>query len=285
MSLNARKNNLCLGVTIIILTLISFPPFRNVKAETASSTVHNRELVKKQVSQFFSDIPVMIEIARCESNFRQFADSGNVFKGGTNKKMIGIFQIYDDVHREMAKSLNMDIDTVEGNMAYALHLYEREKTNPWIDSMSCWNTKPVNEGNGQEATPLPITTNLNFGMIHPQVLTLQQILNKNGYTIASDGPGSIGNETTKFGLLTRVAVRNFQCEKRIVCNGDEYTTAYGVVGPRTREALLALASMGSSPQTDSSPSPALTKEERNAQIRSQIELLKKQITDLELKLE
>src|SRR6266540_6291158 len=45
--------------------------------------VHNAADIERQVRAFFADAPVMANIARCESKFRQFADSGNVFKGGT----------------------------------------------------------------------------------------------------------------------------------------------------------------------------------------------------------
>jgi peptidoglycan hydrolase-like protein with peptidoglycan-binding domain len=82
-------------------------------------------------------------------------------------------------------------------------------------------------------------------MIDPQVMYLQQLLNGAGYTIASSGPGSPGNETSKFGSLTRDSVRRFQCAKNIVCSGDEYSTGYGFVGNRTRTALLNVASVPS----------------------------------------
>lgn len=84
-----------------------------------------------------------------------------------------------------------------------------------------------------------LTATLSMGMISPQVLLLQQLLNAEGFTLATSGPGSPGNETTKFGSLTRAAVQKFQCAKNIVCSGNEVTTGYGLVGPHTRAALLA----------------------------------------------
>ncbi len=216
--------------------------------------------VEELVKEAFEETPVMVEVARCESKFRQFADSGNVLRGGTDNKMIGIFQIYDDIHRAKAKSMDMDIDTVDGNIKYAQYLYKREKTNPWISSMPCWDPNPVHE----QTSASTVDISLRFGMSHPEVITLQKILNEAGYTVASEGPGSPGNETTLFGNLTRLAVRKFQCDKNLVCEGDEYTTAYGVVGPRTREALTKLS-----------------KNDRIAYLEKKIVELKKQIADLE----
>ena len=54
-----------------------------------------------------------------------------------------------------------------------------------------------------------------------EVKTLQQMLNNNGFSIVSTGPGSKGNETTMFGAFTREALRKFQCAKQIVCDGTE----------------------------------------------------------------
>jgi hypothetical protein len=88
------------------------------------------------------------------------------------------------------------------------------------------------------ASGAAITANLSFGMVHPHVLVLQKMLNEKGFTIAADGPGSPGQETEKFGFLTRDAVRKFQCAEMKICDGDEYTTGYGFVGSRTRAALL-----------------------------------------------
>ena len=70
-----------------------------------------------------------------------------------------------------------------------------------------------------------------------EVKNLQIILNSLGFAITKQGPGSPGHETTFFGSLTREAVKKFQCQRNIVCQGNERTTGWGMVGPKTRAKL------------------------------------------------
>ncbi len=71
-------------------------------------------------------------------------------------------------------------------------------------------------------------------MVGEDVRTLQKLLNTHGYTIATTGSGSTGNETTYFGAATEAAVIKFQIAHNIV-------PAVGYVGPITRAALATLA--------------------------------------------
>lgn len=208
------------------------------------------------VRTYFADTPVMIEIARCESKFRQYAANGDPLYGGAGGKMVGVFQVYSDIHKSFAHTLGMDIETLDGNMAYAKYLYEREGTRPWLSSASCWGsvTQDADAPQVIYAVPEPqkgesiaiqptmsFSRNLSIGIEGEEVRTLQRYLNAAGYSIAASGPGSPGNETTTFGTLTRTAVRAFQCATLQLCSGDEYSNGYGSVGPRTREALLTSA--------------------------------------------
>ena len=99
---------------------------------TSTSTVHDPVAVEKKVREYFADTPVMIEIAKCESKFRQFTDSGSVLRGGGSMGMVGIFQFYEAIHKKAARDLGFDIDTVEGNLGYARHLYIQSGSNPWV---------------------------------------------------------------------------------------------------------------------------------------------------------
>lgn len=82
----------------------------------------------------------MIEIAKCESHLRQWVD-GKVLAGIVNPKDRGLFQLNAFYHKEAALKMGLDIETAEGNIAYAKHLYENEGTRPWDASKKCW--KPL----------------------------------------------------------------------------------------------------------------------------------------------
>lgn len=83
-----------------------------------------------------------------------------------------------------------------------------------------------------------LTRNLFPGLRDPEVMTLQQILNRDPDTrVATTGPGSSGQESDFYGSLTTDAVQRYQRKYTIVISGTPETTGYGVVGPRTRAAL------------------------------------------------
>ncbi len=123
-------------VTLTALTPSAFAQATTTATTTASSTPvgitwENQTEVEKRVRELFAFAPVMIEIARCESKFRQFTDNGNVLRGGGNAGMIGVFQFYEAIHATPALALGFDITTTEGNLGYARHLYTESGTRPW----------------------------------------------------------------------------------------------------------------------------------------------------------
>jgi len=84
------------------------------------------------------------------------------------------------------------------------------------------------------SSSISFTKNLHYGIIDDEVLLLQKKLNTFGYTVSPDGPGSIGNESTYFGVKTQIALRKFQCQEMGICSGMPTTTGYGNFGPATR---------------------------------------------------
>lgn len=107
-----------------------------VEAEkVALSSVSSIENV---IREHFKDTPIMIDIARCESEFRQFDNSGTVLKNPTSSAK-GVFQIMESIHKAPAARLGFDILTLEGNIAYAEYLLENQGTKPWNSSANCWN--------------------------------------------------------------------------------------------------------------------------------------------------
>src|SRR3989338_6522905 len=95
--------------------------------------------VEEYVRNYFSDIPIMIEIAKCESRFRQYDKNGNVLRGEENNLDRGVMQINEFYHGEDSDKLGYEILSIEGNTSYARHLYEKYGVRPWKSSAKCWS--------------------------------------------------------------------------------------------------------------------------------------------------
>jgi len=77
------------------------------------------------------------------------------------------------------------------------------------------------------------TRDLEFGMTGADIKELQKFLNAKGFVISATGAGSVGNETTLFGALTKNALIKFQIANKI-------SPAVGYFGPLTRSAVNKL---------------------------------------------
>jgi hypothetical protein len=158
------------------ITVLAQSATTTATTSIATSTLSNAD-VEARVESYFADIPVMIPIAKCESNFRQF-DMAGALSGGTNGGMVGIFQINAAVHKTFANSLGMDITTTDGNLAYARYLYEQEGTAPWNSSSACWKNA-ISKSAGMVATSTenysPQQT-AQIAQLRIQIATLQKIL-------------------------------------------------------------------------------------------------------------
>jgi hypothetical protein len=94
--------------------------------------------VEAYVRDYFKDTPILAEIAKCESTFKQFDSKGNVIRGKVNSGDIGVMQINKYYHEEDAVKLGFDIYTIDGNLGYAKKLYEKSGDAPWVHSSPCW---------------------------------------------------------------------------------------------------------------------------------------------------
>jgi len=88
--------------------------------------------------------------------------------------------------------------------------------------------------------------NLTLGDTGSDVRDLQRFLNSKGYIITNEGPGSPGNETERFGELTRAALIRFQRENNL-------QPAIGYFGPLTRALIASMSAL-----TSTIPAPAQT---------------------------
>lgn len=110
-----------------------------VNVEIAVATAPKQKTTEELVREYFKDSPELVAVAWCESRFRQFDANGDIHRGIVNSNDVGIMQINTVYHGEKAHSLNIDIYTLEGNMAYAKYLLERQGLQPWSASEPCWS--------------------------------------------------------------------------------------------------------------------------------------------------
>jgi len=95
--------------------------------------------IQKEVKTYFNDVPALARVAYCESTFRHFDEDGEVLRGLVDSRDVGVMQINEHYHLDTATKLGYDIHSLEGNMGYARHLYEKQGLQPWSASRSCWD--------------------------------------------------------------------------------------------------------------------------------------------------
>ena len=108
----------------------------SIKAEVREYTVP--ELIKGFSVLYGVDGEAALEIARCESEFKQYREDGSLVRGRKNRNDVGVFQINEKYHLERSRKEGFDIYTTEGNVAYAMWLMAREGDRHWHWSEKCW---------------------------------------------------------------------------------------------------------------------------------------------------
>lgn len=111
---------------------------KDVKAEDYQPITDARN-VERFINDYFADIPVLAEIAKCESRYRQFNSEGEVLKGKKNRYDRGVMQINVLYHAKNMEKLGLDAHNLDDNVAYARYLYEKKGVRPWISSSACWS--------------------------------------------------------------------------------------------------------------------------------------------------
>lgn len=126
-----------------------------IAADTAYGTIMTEPATTKEVvtlanteamvREYFADIPVMIQVARCESTFRHTLADGSVLRGLVDNRDTGVMQINTGYHGVRAAELGLNLEDIYDNMAYARYLYEKQGVQPWNASRPCWgNTLAYN---------------------------------------------------------------------------------------------------------------------------------------------
>jgi hypothetical protein len=130
--------------SLILLASAFLPASSNVPAQApATSTIaENLPLtsvsVEAYIRDYYKDSPILAEVAKCESTFRQFDSRGRVIRGIENPDDVGAMQINLFYHGESAEKLGYDLYTLDGNLGFAKWLYGKYGSNPWVHSSKCW---------------------------------------------------------------------------------------------------------------------------------------------------
>lgn len=90
---------------------------------------YEQEEVVEEILKIFPDAPIMVEVARCESNLNPNADRKGIDGG--------LFQI-NQVHLSRLATLGLDRYDLHDNIAYARMLYDESGLKPWYMSKHCW---------------------------------------------------------------------------------------------------------------------------------------------------
>jgi len=113
-------------------------PVEPTETKAVQTVFAESPTVEQYVREYFNDIPVMTEVARCESRFRHFGKNGDVIRGEVNSLDVGVMQINEHYHKATALKLGFNLYSLDGNLAYGRYLYEEQGTQPWMSSSPCW---------------------------------------------------------------------------------------------------------------------------------------------------
>jgi hypothetical protein len=105
-------------------------PFLGRNAEVEMFT---KKFFRDRLPSKFAE--AMIVIAERESQFNQNEKDGTPYRGRQNWKDVGVMQINEDTWLRKSQSLGYNIYTLEGNLKFALWLFQKEGFKPWKSSV------------------------------------------------------------------------------------------------------------------------------------------------------
>lgn len=98
----------------------------------------NRKTTEQEIVDRLGESHPLVDVARCESSYRQLNDDGSLLRGSINPQDVGVLQINERYHLDNSRKLGYDIHTLEGNLDYGEYLYETQGLTPWSWSEHCW---------------------------------------------------------------------------------------------------------------------------------------------------
>jgi hypothetical protein len=80
-------------------------------ASTTTSPLTDNSDIRSYVRTAYADEPLLVDIARCESAFRQYGTDGQVLRGKVHNADVGVMQINEKYRGPQADKLGYDIYT------------------------------------------------------------------------------------------------------------------------------------------------------------------------------
>ncbi len=93
-------------------------------------TTLSQEEVVSEILNVFPDAPIMVAVAKCESNLNPSADRKGIDGG--------LFQV-NQVHLPRLNALGLNRYDLNDNLTYARMLYDESGLGPWYMSKHCWS--------------------------------------------------------------------------------------------------------------------------------------------------
>ena len=136
--------HLSLGLALAFSAILNGSSLSAANA-TAAFTMPQSQTVEAYVRAYFADEPLLADIAGCESHFRQYNTNGTVLRGEVVYEDVGLMQVNETYHKSTADKLGLDLNTMQGNLAYGRYLYDKEGSTPWNSSRGCWGKSKNNK--------------------------------------------------------------------------------------------------------------------------------------------
>ncbi len=136
--------HLSLGLALAFSAILNGSSLSAANA-TAAVVMPQSQTVESYVRAYFADEPLLADIAGCESHFRQYNSNGTVLRGEQVYEDVGLMQINETYHKSTADKLGLDLNTMQGNVAYGRYLYDKEGSAPWNSSKGCWGKSKNNQ--------------------------------------------------------------------------------------------------------------------------------------------
>lgn len=106
------------------------PEIEKVEVVVLVTPETEQQKIERLVREEFTDAPIMIKVARCESRFKNVP--------GELSDDFGPFQI-NYIHLPELTKLDLDRTSIEDNIKFARILYTRGGLQPWENSKHCWS--------------------------------------------------------------------------------------------------------------------------------------------------